>query len=436
MERQRRVRNSFLGLNWLKIILLLFVFSCSRKLDKETIVKTELTLSYTPITTKAMMPDENKLKDIHLFLFNEHEHLEQVKHLRISDFQKKDTGLGYNLNLIKNKKYIIYVCANLDYNPIVTNLEDLNNIYCYLAFPDDYSQGIPMSGKSKIFEAGSTQIVEIELERLMAKLSLKMDRSLLAEDVSITVKGVQVGNCPKTAKVFSVNTVDKEDMLFVSGFYLDEMDCWNLNKSLGNYTSDVVDLYILENIQGEIHNPENSANGKYFKNDDPKALYTSYVEIEMDYKSKFYQTSDKRLKYRFYLGENHRDINVERNSHYKITICPTNDGLDGNSWRIDKSGLEEINQAVFFNVYPSSYIKSYVGEDVYVWCEYSPSYASFDIGLEELEFDKARGIYDYTIDDNGKGVTLHLKKPGSGILYFSFGHPINDSAMVYVEVIK
>ncbi len=429
MERKNRIFNCILRL-WIIVSL-----GCSERIRPEQVIDTQLVIKTNTIISKTRMPDEKKIKDVHLFILNEYGVVESVKHLSINDFKNTVFGLTYSLSLIKNKKYEIYVCTNLEYDPQASSLEELKEISCYFAYPDDYSEGIPMSGKTGIFEAGSAEKIEIKLERLLAKVSLKFDRSQLSDDVVMTVKGVQVGNCPKTAKVFTENIVKNSDELFASGFYLNEMECWALNNSLGNYTSDAVDLYILENMQGEINNPDGTADGKIFKDDDPRALCTSYVELELDYKSQKYQTNYGRLKYRFYLGENHRDINVERNCHYKITICPTDDGLNGNSWRIDKTGLEELNQPVFFNVYPGNYIKSYVGEDVYVWCEYSPSYAPFDIGLEELEYDKARGIYDYTIDENGKGVTLHLKKPGSGILYFSFGHPINDQAMVYIEVI-
>ena len=45
------------------------------------------------------------------------------------------------------------------------------------------------------------------------------------------------------------------------------------------------------------------------------------------------------LIYRFYLGENLNSLDVERNCHYQITICPEDDGLKGDGWRVDKGGI-------------------------------------------------------------------------------------------------
>lgn len=87
-----------------------------------------------------------------------------------------------------------------------------------------------------------------------------------------------------------------------------------------------------------------------------------------------------------------------------------------------------------FNIYPGNYVSGKVGESIHIWCEFFPPYAPFDIGYDELNYDKGRGIYDYTVDKDGHGVTLKLKKAGSGILYMSAGDPVNESGLVIVEV--
>lgn len=83
---------------------------------------------------------------------------------------------------------------------------------------------------------------------------------------------------------------------------------------------------------------------------------------------------------------------------------------------------------------PGNYIQGKIGDRIHVRCEYKPSFAPFDIGIEELEYDKRRGIYDYSIDDDGKGVILTLKGSGSGLLYMEAGEPVNDSAIIVVVV--
>ena len=64
----------------------------------------------------------------------------------------------------------------------------------------------------------------------------------------------------------------------------------------------------------------------------------------------------------------------------------------------------------------------------------TPSWTPFDIGIEYLEADKAEGIYDYVIDEDGYGVTLTLKSPGTGLIYMEAGYPINDAALFFIEV--
>jgi hypothetical protein len=51
-----------------------------------------------------------------------------------------------------------------------------------------------------------------------------------------------------------------------------------------------------------------------------------------------------------------------------------------------------------------------------------------------MEDDKAEGIYDYEIDDDGHGATLTLTGPGRGLIYMEAGEPINDAALFIIEV--
>ena len=63
-----------------------------------------------------------------------------------------------------------------------------------------------------------------------------------------------------------------------------------------------------------------------------------------------------------------------------------------------------------------------------------PDDTPLDIGLEHLEYDKERGIYDFKVDEDGKGVTLMLTGSGRGMMYFEAGYPVNDAELIVVEV--
>ena len=85
-------------------------------------------------------------------------------------------------------------------------------------------------------------------------------------------------------------------------------------------------------------------------------------------------------------------------------------------------------------IYPGNFIRGRIGDRIHVECEYFPPDAPFDIGFEELEYDKSRGIYDYVIDEDGKGVELTLTGNGSGMLYMEAGYPVNQSEMIVIVV--
>jgi hypothetical protein len=139
------------------------------------------------------------------------------------------------------------------------------------------------------------------------------------------------------------------------------------------------------------------------------------------------------LKYRFYLGESRNYLSVERNCHYRITVCPEGDGLKDDGWRVDKDAIISTSPTTF-SYYPDSYIRGNIGDTIHIGCNFTPKDAPFDVGLEYMENDRKEGIYDYTIDEDGHGATLTLTGPGSGLIYMSAGPPINESALWFIEV--
>lgn len=174
---------------------------------------------------------------------------------------------------------------------------------------------------------------------------------------------------------------------------------------------------MLENMQGE---------------EEPDPNVCSYIEMELDYMSDTKYSADP-LKYRFYLGDGMGCHDIERNTHYRILVCPEDDGLSDDDWRVDKEGLRD-NVPVTFASYPSSYIRGNIGDNIHIWCEFTPEDTPFDVGEEYMKDDKANGIYDYEIDPDGHGATLTLTGPGRGLIYMSAGKPVDESALYVIEV--
>ena len=92
----------------------------------------------------------------------------------------------------------------------------------------------------------------------------------------------------------------------------------------------------------------------------------------------------------------------------------------------DKRGIPSI--------FPGNFIRCRQGDIISFQVDYFPDDAAFDIGIEELEYDKNRGIYDYEISEDGKSVTLYTKSRGSGLLYMEAGYPINDAEMIVLVI--
>ena len=191
---------------------------------------------------------------------------------------------------------------------------------------------------------------------------------------------------------------------------------------------------MFENMQGDFSSDGiTSDEEKIIPEDDPRFRTCSYIEIDIDYTSHLWQSKDSPLTYRFYLGDGLNSLDMERNCHYHITVIPEDDGLDGDGWRVDKTGLRYTGQTLF-EPFPSDYIVGNIGEKIHIGCRITPQHTPFDVGIEYMEDDKAAGIYDYTVDPDGHGVTLTLTGPGTGLIYMEAGPPINDSALFLIEV--
>ncbi|MBO5419813.1 MAG: DUF4906 domain-containing protein [Bacteroidales bacterium] len=321
--------------------------------DNQCIVS--LDISTGSHITRTSDPDEDKISDINIMIFDEYGDLE-YSHWN-PDYGRK--GSAPSFRLLKNKRYIICACANLGKRIYAERLEELESVVYHMVYPDEYREGIPMSLIEDITipKEDSSQI-SMELERLMAKISIRMDRSRLATGTEMIVTGIRIGNCPKKVKVFCESKAESAEDCFTTGFTRYDNEAAGLNSFGLDMISDEVSLYMLENMQGrfaeeDIHNDKD----KVMSPLDPRFGTCSYIEISMQYISEsMYSHND--LIYRFYLGEDRNDLNIERNCHYRITICPEGDGLGEDSWRVDKSGI-------------CGYIDSIILSDDYLELNYS-----------------------------------------------------------------
>ena len=390
---------------------------------------TETTLIFDigQMHTKAKDPDETRLTDVNILVFDSDGHAEECIWI-------PDAGETATIHLIKGNIYSIRACANFGYRINVTDIKSLTDIRFHLAYPDEYRNGIPMMADTDYINIPKDGMITMKFTRLMSKISIRMDRSHLSEDVKMNVCGIKIGNCPRSASVFRESRARNADDCFPLGFNKEGEECNILNIMESNGLSYPISLYMLENIQGKFSDtPVSDDSKKVFDTYDPRRETCSYIELNIDYLSSDKASKDGYLKYRFYLGEDLNDLSVERNCHYQITITPEDDGLKEDSWRVDKSCITSTLPPTF-SYYPESYIRGDIGDIIHLGCRFTPLDAPFDIGQEYMENDKREGIYDYIIDADGHGATITLTGPGSGLIYMSVGSPVNEAALWFIEV--
>ena len=405
-------------------ILTVFMLLPSCAIDNRE-AEISILIGETALKTKSRLPDEEKISDVGILIYDVYGRLEHSSY---------HTGQNvFHAKLLKGERYEIRAFINFGYKITAQHIEELEDVQFHLAYPDEYKNGIPMVAATDVVINGDSQIV-LEPVRLMSRISLKMDRSRLSEDVRMEVSAVKIGNCPKRVNVFGTSRVENEDDCFTVGYSHSGSECSPLNTEDSRRISDDISLYMLENMQGrfgenEIHADED----KTFKEYDKRNDICSYVEIALEYSSPTWTSMAGPLIYRFYLGEDRNNLDVERNCHYHITVSPEDDGLKEDSWRVDKTGLQYTGETSLVK-YPSGYINGNIGDRIHLGCIVTPSHAPFDIGIEYLEDDKAEGIYDYVVDTDGHGVTLLLTGPGTGLIYMEAGDPINEAALFIIEV--
>ena len=418
MERKGRLRNNILKLASYAAL----ICGCS-KAPEQAMVRINFHEADVPV--RSMSPDEDKITDISLIIFDESGQAEDCIWLTRG-------SRTCSIDLVVDKKYTFCACANFGYQIYAGHIEELQNITYHLAYPDEYREGIPMAAVKEVLITEEC-IVDIDLQRLMAKISLRMDRSRLDRDVEMNVRSARIGNCPRYVKPFTASKIEDNDDTFPTGYLLNDIQTAELNYNIGEGLSSEVSLYMLENMQGPADGNITHDSEKVFEQKDKRSEVCSYIEMEIEYLSPEKASGEKGLIYRFYLGEDRNSFDVERNTHYHITVTPENDGLNDDGWRVDKSGLKDRGPA-YLRAYPSDYIRGDIGDQVHIWCEFSPASAPFDVGISYMEDDKAEGIYDYRIDTDGHGATLTLTGPGRGLIYMEAGEPVNDAALFIIEV--
>lgn len=419
MGRERKLCRGVLAAVITVVLCLLCVSGCTDGIVPLR-APTDILLCTGEMDSRAAEPDRDGINDANIFVFSSDGFLERSEYIR---------GTGCKLPLVYGRDYDIYACVNFGYKLSIKTLDEMKALVFHLAYPDDYSTGMPMCGAVFGVRAGNS--IRLPVVRLMAELRLSMDRSRLGDNVTMDVQSLRIGNCPRRCRVFAESAAESSDDCFSVGFSRKSGECGILNKTVGDGKSAELSLYMLENVQGNFPREVGTDSDKVLAGSEHLADVCSYIEMELGYRSPEHYSNGGFLKYRFYLGESRQDLNVRRNCLYHITVTPEGDGLNEDSWRIDRSFLSDI---VSFIMKPDGHIEAEIGDEIHVRCSYSPAGAPFKIGLDELEEGRTRGVFDYSIDEDWHGVKISIVGPGDAKVYMKAGAPISQAGLLTIHV--
>ena len=416
----------------LPVLLLSLVIGCNCWDRENGRVGTVLVLDVqSGIPTRSSLPDDRLVSDINLLIYNAEGLLEERRYLPSRQLQTADGAVAVKTTFLTGAAYDIFVAANIGYALPVLSREEVETYRYHLAYPDEYSRGIPMSARLDGFVSGGETEVRIPLVRTMARIDLVLDRTRLSSDVTFQVTSVVIGNGPSSVLLFGDSRAEGASQVFPGGFSLEgrQVQALNIDQSPG--ISGVVSLYLPENLQGDLLSPDDET-GKFFS-EGPYGQVCSYMEIRGSYHSDTWHTrAGEPLIYRFYLGDGPGNFDVYRNTACQVTVHLEGTGLEEDGWRVDKTRLVPETR---FDLHPAAYNECRSGDDFHLWCDVSPPDTYFEIEpVAWDDDDRVHDLYSFDIDPDGHGLTIHTHKGGSVMVYFKAGAPVNRDTLALVVI--
>lgn len=393
------------------LLTALCLLSCSRPVPEER--ETAL-LCLEAVPTRSADPDEYRISDCQLWIFHPEGLLEEKRYLSARERAGQTGGVQWQTRLLRNQPYRVYACANLGYELPFRTEAELRAFRYYLAYPDEYSQGMPMAAQcEELVLSENGQRFPLLLERLMARVDLSIDRTGLDPDVQVSFREVIVGGCPSSVLPFSPSRAESNEQLFASGFFKDGSAADALNREVSVGHSRTLRLYLLENRQ-----------------ETGSESVSSYIELRAEYRSPDKETQPgSYLLYRFHFGEEH---SVRRNCIYPVTVRLEGDGLGGDGWAVDTSALTE---RIRFELHPAAFNTCSSGDSFHIWCDISPSRTPVEI--EPLAYNEdpdVAALYRYELDPDGHGLTIHTWKGGTAMVYIKAGHPVDRDTLAMLVI--
>ena len=414
------------------LLVLSLMIGCDNRDRDGRFAETVLVLALEGSTpTRSALPDETLVSDINLLIYNSEGLLEERRFLSGRQLSAADGTVRLKTGLLKGVPYDIFVAANIGYALPVLSRKDVETYRYHLAYPDEYSRGMPMSAHLDGYVNEGEAEVLLPLVRTMARIDVTVDRTKLDSDVSFQVTSVHVGNGPSSVRLFGDSRAESAAQVFAGGFSLEGKQVQALNIDQTTGVSGSVSLYLPENLQGDLLSTQDER-GKVFSEGQYDKV-CSYLEIRGTYHSDSWHTrAGEPLVYRFYLGDGPGNFDIFRNTACKVTVHLEGTGLGEEGWRVDKSRLIPETR---FSLHPAAYNECRSGEDFHLWCDVFP--ADVDFEIEPVAWDddeRVHNLYTFDVDPDGHGLTIHTWKGGSVMVYFKAGPPVNRDTLALVVI--
>ena len=385
----------------LLVLLPLLVSSCMEELEvNETAEKEEFgsvevvfDISESGFMKSSLAVDEYLVTDLSLVIYRN----------GIQEYHGyfPSPGQSVKLDLMAGQAYNMYAMANVGELESYLDEEDFRNNCLYsIKSISEIKDRLPMAwSATEVRIRQGMPKINVQLERLAAKILFSLDKNLLD---GLNVTSVKLCQCASIVRPFKYmkSGGSRAESVFevMAGDMATSADLATLNRG------GKIFFYALENCQGILLPDNDMASDKLPEAIGNKSKLCTYLEVAGRFGNEGFLEGN--VKYRFYLGlDAFSSFDVPGNSCIDVKLQLTDAGLHEVSWRVDadvsvrdgyawgsvSEGLHEmddlyVGEKLQYRVEVSDEILSYVGGDLAgcrLW---------FDSDDEALAFSPLVGI--------------------------------------------
>jgi len=421
-------------------------------------VKLVLSLNEQTPVTRSAFADFNAptLDDVSILIYsNDGNQLIDLCYYNELNFLAETSSCVLSLNLNASPGlHKIYVVANWGSSMEELDVSTESNLKA-LQLTDRTTNGIPSTNiplfcavgasDADIYSAGSTNItsgisINAQLKRLVSRITVKVDDSNLTSGVKVTPTKIALLQVPTTVTLgknepassfaaagdFQLITTAELPRILQSSIAQSSTPTFNPHAPGNNGIS----LFMLENMQGE---GVETTDQKLKEPLAGKSSFVTYLEVTASFiNTTGVGAASGIIKYKLYLGNDiYRNMDVQRNTHYLVTLNLKGDGgLSESSWRVEKSSLSGWSTAptVHVGYYPDNAGQIRILFNTETERNYAVATNAITIGVSKnLNFSNNGVPITYNIAFSG--LTADLSNPLCAILPFT----ISGLANIYYE---